>query len=122
MLHVNMNIRDKLILFNEIARVLEFNSQFGFYEILADEYVAEMAYPCPWAAESADSFLIAPADLETMIEAAGFIIEKKENRREFGIKAMERRQADYPEQAFVNLLENVREKRCAPWQYVCRKL
>ncbi len=122
MLHVNMNIQDKQRLFSEIARVLESNSQFGFYEILADEHAADMVYPCPWAANGDDSFLITPGEIETMIEAAGFLIEKKESRREFGIMAMERRQADYPEQAFVNLLENVREKRCAPWQYICRKL
>lgn len=122
MLHVNMNIYDKQNLLNEIARVIESNSQFGFYEILAGEHVADMAYPCPWAVNGADSFLITSGEIETMLEASGFIIEKKECRREFGIGAMERRQADYPEQAFVNLLENVREKRCAPWQYICRKL
>lgn len=122
MLHVNMNIQDKQRLFNEIARVLESGSQFGLYEILADEHAAGMLYPCPWAAVAQDSFLITPGEIETLLEGAGFAIEKKESRREFAITAMERRQADYPEQAFVNLLENVREKRCAPWQYICRKL
>ena len=57
-----------------------------------------------------------------MLEVAGFVVEKKESRREFGIEVMERRKEHYPEQAFVNLLENVRENRCAPWQYICRKV
>lgn len=122
MIHANMNIAEKKNLINEIARVLDLKSHFGFYEILAGENVADMAYPCPWAVQKEDSFLIAPLDLETLLEAAGFVIEKKENRRDFGIQAMERRQADYPEQPFVNLLENVRENRCVPWQYICRKM
>ncbi|QQG37257.1 MAG: class I SAM-dependent methyltransferase [Micavibrio aeruginosavorus] len=122
MLHVNMNIREKKSLINEIARVIKKNSQFGFYEILAGEHVAAMAYPCPWAANREDSFLIAPVDLDNLLAEAGFATEKKEGRRDFGIAAMERRQADYPEQPFVNLLENVRENRCAPWQYICRKI
>ncbi|MCM2344443.1 MAG: methyltransferase domain-containing protein [Alphaproteobacteria bacterium] len=121
MLHVNMNIQEKQKLFNEIARVLHKNSQFAFYEILAGTRAGEMVYPCPWAGRAEDSFLIAPDDLENILADAGFVIEKKENRRDFGLAAMERRQADYPEQPFVNLLENVRENRCAPWQYVCRK-
>lgn len=121
MLHVNMNISDKQSLFNEMARVLQSGSQLGFYEILAGDSVAAMAYPCPWASRKEDSFLITPVDLETILGQAGFSVEKKENRRDFGLAAMERRRADYPEQPFVNLLENVRENRCAPWQYVCRK-
>ena len=51
MLHVNMNIKEKHILFNEISMVLQKNSQFSFYEILAEKNVAAMAYPCPWASK-----------------------------------------------------------------------
>ena len=80
-----------------------------------------MAYPCPWASKQEDSFLIAPSELEALLKKIGFTIESKESRRDFGLEAMVRRQAAYPEQPFVNLLENVRENRCAPWQYVCRK-
>lgn len=121
MLHVNMNIQKKQNLFSEIARVVQESSQFAFYEILAGENAADMLYPCPWAGRLEDSFLVTPGEIETMLEFAGFVVEKKENRRDFGIEAMLRRQAAYPEQAFVNLLENVRENRCAPWQYICRK-
>ena len=121
MLHVNMNIQEKQKLFSEIARVLQSGAQLGFYEILADEHVGDMAYPCPWASKLENSFLIMPGEIETMLEVAGLVVEKKESRRDFGIEAMLRRQDAYPEQAFVNLLENVREKRCAPWQYICRK-
>jgi ubiquinone/menaquinone biosynthesis C-methylase UbiE len=122
MLHVNMNIQEKQKLFSEIARVLESGSEFGFYEILADVHAGEMVYPCPWATRGEDSFLITPGEIETMLEVAGFEVTAKENRREFALDAMLRRQADYPEQPFVNLLENVREMRCVPWQYICRKI
>ncbi len=121
MLHVNMNIQEKQKLFSEIARVLESCSQFGFFEIMADVHVGAMVYPCPWAGRAEDSFLATPGEIETMLEVAGFAVIEKENRRDFALEAMTRRQADYPEQAFVNLLENVREMRCVPWQYVCRK-
>lgn len=121
MLHVNMNIKEKENLINEISRISKPNSQFGFYEILADENVVDMAYPCPWASLQGDSFLISPEEIEGLLQHAGFTVEKKECRREFAMDAMLRRQADYPEQAFVNLIENVREKRCVPWQYICRK-
>lgn len=121
MLHVNMNIKEKENLINEISRISKPNSQFGFYEILADENVADMTYPCPWASLQGDSFLISPEEIEGLLQHAGFTVEKKECRREFAMDAMLRRQADYPEQAFVNLIENVREKRCVPWQYICRK-
>lgn len=122
MLHVNMNIEEKQKLFREIARVLRAGSLFGFYEIMADVHAAAMVYPCPWAMKGTDSFLATPGEIETMLEVAGFAVIEKEDRRDFALEAMERRQADYPEQAFVNLLENVRAMRCVPWQYVCRKL
>lgn len=121
MLHVNMNVQNKIKLFNEISRVLKPNSLFCFYEILADIHVESMVYPCPWSSLAAHSFLITPDRLEEIIEDAGIVIETKERRYDFAVSMMQRAVEDQPRPAFVNLLENIQQQRCCPWQYICRK-
>lgn len=122
MLHVNMNIEEKQKLFNGISRVLRKNSQFGFYEILADENVSSMTYPNPWADSANDSFLIKPHNLNKILTDAGFSIEVQESRRDFALETLTLFTEKHPEPAVVNLLENIRQGRCAPWQYICRKI
>lgn len=122
MLHVNMNIEEKQSLFNGISRILRKGSQFGFYEILADHDVLAMIYPNPWADSPDDSFLINSHDLNGILANAGFSIEVQESRRDFALETLTHFTKKHPEPAVVNLLENIRQNRCAPWQYICRKI
>jgi ubiquinone/menaquinone biosynthesis C-methylase UbiE len=85
MMHVAMNIEDKTSLFAEIHRVLEPGAIFGVYDImLQNEGVA--AYPCPWAADAATSFLSTPDQYQGAIKAAGFTVKAVTNRRDFALE------------------------------------
>ena len=85
MMHVAMNIEDKSSLFVEIHRVLERGAVFGVYDImLQDEGTA--AYPCPWAADAATSFLSTPDQYLEAIKAAGFTVKTVTKRREFALE------------------------------------
>ena len=56
MLHVGMNIEDKVQLFKEVYRVLRTGAFFGVYDIMRNNNGA-LAYPVPWASEDGTSKL-----------------------------------------------------------------
>jgi MPBQ/MSBQ methyltransferase len=79
LIHVGMNVPDKPALFAEVHRVLAPGGRFGVYEQmrLAD---GALPYPMPWASDERYSFVQSPADYEQQLTAAGFTIERTENR------------------------------------------
>jgi ubiquinone/menaquinone biosynthesis C-methylase UbiE len=85
MLHVGMNIEDKVRLFKEIFRVLKPGSSFGVYDIMRDKD-GELTYPVPWATEAGTSKLATPEQYKDALSTAGFNIISENNRREFGIE------------------------------------
>jgi len=85
MLHVGMNIDDKVSLFTEIFRVLKPGSTFGVYDIMLQND-GELVYPVPWATESSTSKLSTPAQYKQAIRDAGFEISKENNRRDFSLE------------------------------------
>ncbi|MEW8000368.1 MAG: methyltransferase domain-containing protein [Candidatus Thiodiazotropha endolucinida] len=85
MLHVGMNIDDKVSLFAEIFRVLKPGSTFGVYDIMRQND-GELAYPVPWANEGSTSKLSTPAQYKQAISDAGFEISKENNRRDFSLE------------------------------------
>jgi ubiquinone/menaquinone biosynthesis C-methylase UbiE len=82
MLHVGMNIEDKVNLFREIYRVLSPGASFGVYDIMLNGE-GEMAYPVPWATESSTSQLASPKQYKQALSLAGFKLTAENNRREF---------------------------------------
>lgn len=87
MLHVGMNVADKMALFAEIRRVLAPGGVFGVYDLMRVGPGA-VAYPVPWAANSATSFLAAPERYRELLGEAGLPVRAARDRRDFGIAAL----------------------------------
>ena len=88
MLHVGMNIEDKIALFVEISRVLRPGSTLGIYDIMTQDE-GELVYPVPWATESSTSKLASPAQYRQALKDAGFEIISENNRRDFSLEFFE---------------------------------
>jgi cyclopropane fatty-acyl-phospholipid synthase-like methyltransferase len=82
MLHVGMNVQDKLALFKEVFRVLAHKGRFAVYDIVSLKD-AQIQFPLPWASDSESSFLTSVDTYEELLVAAGFSIESVENRGDF---------------------------------------
>ena len=85
LVHVGMNIADKAKLFAEARRVLKPGGRFGVYDIMRLEE-GELPFPMPWAATAETSFVEPPETYRRLLSAAGFVIEKERNRRDFALK------------------------------------
>ena len=84
MLHVGMNIEDKVKLCSEVHRVLRPGSLFGIYDVMKAG-AGELSYPVPWATTPASSFVADPAQYRSALQAAGFAVIAELNRRDFAI-------------------------------------
>jgi hypothetical protein len=80
-----MNIEDKAKLFANVRRVLKPGALFGVYEVMRAGD-AEIPYPMPWAQTNETSFVEKPETYRKLLDAAGFKIEREENRRDFVLK------------------------------------
>jgi SAM-dependent methyltransferase len=87
MLHVGMNVADKAALFAGIRRVLVAGGVFGIYDLMRVG-AGEIAYPVPWAASSATSFLAAPERYRELLAGAGLPVRAERDRRDFGIDVL----------------------------------
>ena len=137
-LHVAMNIDDKPALYREVHRVLKPRAIFGVYDILAGSNVAAMKYPVPWATTPDASFLASIDAMRAMLDKAGFEIVSSEDRTPYARAFFEKVKqqaaqggppqlglslimgADF-KQKVANMIENVGDRRCGPWEIVCRK-
>jgi SAM-dependent methyltransferase len=72
---VSMNIADKAGLYREIHRVLKSGGRLVLSEI-ARGPAGEVAYPTPWAAAPAESFLATADETRKGLQAAGFQVEQ----------------------------------------------
>lgn len=84
MLHVGMNISDKLSLFQEVARVLRPGALFGIYDIMRDQ-ANDLSFPLPWATDASTSFLATADAYKTALIQAGFHLVREHNRLPFAI-------------------------------------
>jgi len=137
MVHVGMNIADKLTLFQEVHRILKPSAVFGIYDILEGHSGGDLIYPVPWSTIPETSFLASVHELQRLLGESGFEIERVTDRIEFAQEFFHRlrRQADegppplglhllmgedFPAKA-SNMVRNVEEGRCAPWEIICRR-
>ena len=84
MMHVGMNIEDKVALFAEVRRVLKENATFGIYDVMLTGE-GEPRFPLPFARSAETSFLASLADYRRALHEAGFVIERGRNRLEAAI-------------------------------------
>lgn len=81
MIHVGMNIPDKLPVFAEVRRVLEVGGLFGVYEQMRVGD-GEPTYPLPWAEDARCSFVEPVETYVELLQRAGFAVERTEDRRQ----------------------------------------
>ena len=84
MMHVGMNIKDKIQLFTEVYRILHPNSSFGIYDIMQNDD-GELTYPVPWATEPNTSHLATPAKYRQAMIDAGFVVTSANDRRDYAL-------------------------------------
>lgn len=79
MIHVGMNIPEKRPVFAEVRRVLRPGAMFGLFEQMRS-HEGTLPYPLPWAEDVDSSFVSSPEEYVRDLEAAGFVVERTENR------------------------------------------
>jgi MPBQ/MSBQ methyltransferase len=80
LIHVGMNIADKVGLAREVARVLKPGAVFAIYDIMRTG-VGDLTFPLPWSSVAETSAVAAPVDYRRALDAAGFVIESERDRR-----------------------------------------
>lgn len=72
--HVQMNIEDKDLFFNEIQRVLVPGGRLAFHDVFQGKG-GSPHFPVPWAEESSCSSLTSSEDLKEILTNSGFAIQ-----------------------------------------------
>jgi SAM-dependent methyltransferase len=84
LLHVGMNIADKQHLFAGMRRMLKPGGLAGVYDIMRVG-AGDIAWPMPWAAGPATSFVEPPGAYTAALAAAGFEIVSETDRRQLAL-------------------------------------
>jgi ubiquinone/menaquinone biosynthesis C-methylase UbiE len=137
-MNVSMNIADKRGFCGEIARVLRSGAWLVLSEI-AQGPGGEPAYPTPWAATAATSFLATPAQTRRALEEAGFtVVASRDTAKESAAFAARSRamveRGEKPPFSAIRLMHGdlaaamtangaraVAEARIIPIEIACRK-
>ncbi|MDQ4092999.1 MAG: class I SAM-dependent methyltransferase [Actinomycetota bacterium] len=137
MLHVGMNIADKAALFAEVRRVLVPGGILGVYDVMRAG-PGDIAFPVPWAATAATSFLAEPASYRELLANTGLAVQSQRNRRDFALdffSEMEARTAQNGPPALglhivmgpdaplkiANMVDGLRRAVLAPTEMICRR-
>lgn len=138
MLHVGMNIPDKLLLAEEAWRVLKPGGVFGIYDVMRVSS-EDLLFPVPWATVPETSSVAAPGDYKNALDSAGFMLLSERNRRNFALGFFERLQTDAAADEgppplglhllmgknastkVQNMIENISQGRVAPVELIAAK-
>jgi SAM-dependent methyltransferase len=82
LLHVGMNVPDKAGMFAAIHQVLKPGGFFAIYDVMRVG-AGEIAFPMPWSAGPATSFVETPEAYRAGLVAAGFEIGSQRDRGDF---------------------------------------
>ena len=138
MMHVGMNIKDKIGLYKEIFRVLRSGANFGVYDVMMVEE-GELMYPVPWATTTNESKVASPGQYKQAMEEAGFSVTAENNRHEFALSFFEQLRknssnaggppplgihilmGDNSAAKVQNMIKNVSAGHIAPVELIARK-
>lgn len=139
MLHVGMNIADKVRLFSGIARVLQADGRLAVYDVMRTQ-AGELAYPLPWATTSDANAIATPGQYRNALLAAGFEIVSQRDRKDFALAYFRDLKAkmaaggaagplglhtlmgDRREFQVRNMIENITNGYIAPIEIIARRL
>lgn len=129
MLHVGMNLPNKLDVYKEANRVLKQGGTFAIYDIIAEENAQQISYPLPWSPTKETSFLEPYEAIESYLKHAGFELDEHVNRRDYAIQSIERvlhkigdTLSDFRKTVINNLLNGVQQNCCAPHIIIAKKI
>jgi SAM-dependent methyltransferase len=138
MLHVGMNIANKVALAQEIKRVLKPGGIFGIYDIMQTSS-EPIVFPVPWASTVEASILASPDDYKNILAAVGFELTSERNQRKFALQFFEHQKAisaltkgssplglhllmgETASTKVKNMVENIAMDRVAPIEMFFRK-
>src|SRR5215469_7473252 len=89
MIHVGMNIQDKVGVFAEVARVLKRGGRFAIFGLMLKGNGA-IEFPMPWAVNAETSFVSTVEDYRQALKSTGFRIDHERGRRKFALAFMEK--------------------------------
>ncbi len=89
MIHVGMNLPDKLSVFREVARVLKPAARFTIFDLMLAKN-GPLRFPLPWAVTEETSFVSDVPAYRAALEQAGFSVEKETSHRNFAIEFTQR--------------------------------
>ena len=135
-IHVAMNIAAKDAVYAGVHRVLKPGCIFAVYDVLQGEG-GEVLFPVPWARTPSISHLATPAEMRTLLQAAGFKITQEidstaESDAWFEAAAARMAGSDAPPLSFRtflgedfsqmtrNMVRNLAERRIRTVSYLCR--
>ncbi|MCP4338473.1 MAG: methyltransferase domain-containing protein, partial [Desulfobulbaceae bacterium] len=92
LLHVGMNIDDKVRLFSEVYRTLRPGAFFAIYDVMRIN-AGELTYPVPWATENSTCRLSTPDEYKQALNRAGFSGVIMNSRYEFALDLFKKMRA-----------------------------
>jgi MPBQ/MSBQ methyltransferase len=130
-MHVAMNIEDRAGLYREVARVLKRSAPFCVYDVMKGEEPG-LIFPVPWAETADTSHLTTPDETAALLTDAGFVLEHREDRRDYAIAFFRERLAAPPQPVsilmganaklkFENVLKNLEQKHITPGLMIARR-
>jgi MPBQ/MSBQ methyltransferase len=84
MLHVGMNIQDKVKLFREVKRALRGTAVFFIFDVMRIG-PGELQFPVPWASKTDESFVATTDDYRNALLDEGFAIMAERERKQFAL-------------------------------------
>jgi SAM-dependent methyltransferase len=135
-LHVAMNIKDRLGLYREVARVLKPGAVFCIYDVMKGS-AGELKFPVPWAESPDTSLLTTPQETRALLSEAGFSVGEVEDRTAFALdffrQSLATAAAGAPplglhivmgasaREKFQNMLANLEDGAIAPTVMIARR-
>ena len=105
LVHVQINIEDKIGLFKEISRVLKPGAAFLIWEIVSNN-PGQLQWPLPWSLDGSESHLVSETQLRETIVSGGFNLIHWENRSDWAKSWVQQiSQPDAPRSQLPGLLD-----------------